>query len=173
MSDETLLTQRIDSLDDLAATAAAESLAKILATSENAQIPASGLDDFESLINAAKRDPSAPLGGADPGPCARSLLNAYAADKDYAPLVDLSVSRAADNQLATKPILAVGVAASLIIIAASTDVKIKYEHVEIHKTVASPELVRSAGAVLRPIVLPASKRGAEIDATVLPQRHPQ
>jgi hypothetical protein len=151
------LGTRIAALDDLSAIAAAERLADLLARNGDRPAPGSAMEPFAALIERAHADPNAPLEAADPGAIARGLLAAFSADSDLAPLVEVALE-ASDDQLASKPILAVGVAASLVIFAASTEIKVKFEHIEIHKTVASPELVERVGGVLRPLSLPRDDR---------------
>jgi hypothetical protein len=146
------LQTRILALDDLSAIAATERLAELLAQHGERQAAEAFVEPFTGLIEIAQADPSAPLDVDNPGAIARDLLAAFSADGDFAPLLEVAL-QARDTQLASKPILAVGVAASLIIFAASTEIKVKFEHVEIHKTVASPELVERIGGVLRPVSL--------------------
>ena len=148
------LQESIESLSDFQATKALEELARLV--SENGANVSGGTDDslVASYRQAAERDASAPLAVVAPGATARSLLQAFAADTAFAPLVEVALHSADDTQLATKPILAVGVAATLMIVAATTDVKVDVGNVHVHKTTASAELVENLGHVFRPIAPP-------------------
>lgn len=149
MTSSESLESRIGTLDDFATIASCERLAGLLAQGSVPLGDSAMVPGFEALVTFAEADPSEPLATDAPGAVARALLSAFASDNTLAPLVSFALIKH-DGQLATKPILAIGVAASMIIFAASTEIKVTLPHVDVHKTVASPELVEQVAAVLRP-----------------------
>lgn len=140
-------TGRILELDDFSAVRALEVLASMFGD----VAPDGASPGLAGLFRAAaEADASAPLQAQDPANVARSLLLAFAEDEAFEEIVAAAVERSADTQLAAKPILAVGVAASLIIVAATTGMKVDVGPVHIEKTTASPELVTKISEILRP-----------------------
>ncbi len=72
---------------------------------------------------------------------ARSTLIGYAEDETFSPLIQNACDSYEDNTMCGGLILAVGAAASMMLLIATTRVRGKVGNVEFEKTTASPELV--------------------------------
>jgi len=85
---------------------------------------------------------------------ARSILVNLAQDATFSPLVEKALDTYKDDKLFAGAILAIGAAASMILVAATTQVKGKVFGMEFVKEKANPDLVK---AVLESLAKPLTK----------------
>jgi hypothetical protein len=129
-------------------------VARLYRDSEAVQEAAQALDPalrddpaFARLAAEAAGDPSAKLGAELSGHVAETFLLAAASDPDLSPLLGAELDAFRDEKQFVETALALGLAISMIIVAATTRVKYSDGKVTIDKTTASPGLVKAAMAI--------------------------
>jgi hypothetical protein len=104
-------------------------------------------------LTPAQRD--APLSEAVSAEVARALLRRLAEDPDLAPLVEKSLDEYRDDELMVGAILATGVAASMVIVAATTQLEAKLGDDVVIKKKAAP--LKDATALVKEFTTLLSK----------------
>ncbi|HEX5006293.1 MAG TPA: hypothetical protein VFV70_04225 [Hyphomonadaceae bacterium] len=99
---------------------------------------------FLSLVAEARADPAVGLDVTASSELAKTFLFAIAADNDFSSIVETELAEFRDEKQFVVPILALGLAVSMIIIAATTRFEYRGGGFTISKEVATPELVKNA-----------------------------
>jgi hypothetical protein len=153
-SDYLHIKARIKALSDLDATHAIQRLAEYLAPAVTTGPTVAGDDVNLALVDAfhrsAQDDASQLIGGTECSSISRDLLTAFAMDPNYRDVVIIALDTTPDDQLLSRPILALGVAATLIILAATTEVRLDIGPLHLHKQTASPKLLEAVANILQP-----------------------
>jgi hypothetical protein len=99
---------------------------------------------FLSLVAEARADPAVTLDVNASSELAKTFLFALAADEYFSSIVETELAAFRDEKQAVDPVIALGLAVSMIIIAATTRFEYRRGGLTISKEVATPELVKNA-----------------------------
>jgi len=105
------------------------------------------LPGFSRIESLSPEERKAQLESSESVAIARSILVNLAQDATFSPLVERALDTYKDDKLFAGAILAIGAAASMILVAATTQAKGKVFGIELVKEKANPDLVK---AILEP-----------------------
>src|SRR3954453_17949670 len=152
---ETMLETRVRGLKPIQQISLGQAIvARLYKDSEAVEQAAQALDPalrddpaFTRLAAEAAGDPSAKLDTELSGRVAETFLLAAARDPDLSPLLAAELDAFRDEKQFVETALAIGLAISMIIVAATTRIEYSDGKLKILKTTASPELVKAAVAI--------------------------
>jgi hypothetical protein len=83
---------------------------------------------------------------------ARGILVELARDETFAPLIDTALASYRDDRMMADVVLALGLAASMVLIAATTELEGEVFGIKFKKGAASPEIVKNLAEIVKNLV---------------------
>ncbi|MEJ2663824.1 MAG: hypothetical protein P8107_07245 [Spirochaetia bacterium] len=110
------------------------------------------LNGFSELTQLSSAQKNKKMDAAVSAPVARSILLTLAEDEQFEKLLQEALAGFKDDEMVADIILAVGAAVSMILVAATTQLKGKIFGMEIQKDKASPNMIKAVGELFKDMV---------------------
>lgn len=106
---------------------------------------------FQQAMNLSPVEQNRPLSEEQSVEIARGLLMTFAEDPALSPVLSETLDEYSDDQLMVGPILATGVAVSMVIVAATTSLRCNFKNFEIIKDPTTPAQINAIAKLLEGI----------------------
>jgi hypothetical protein len=110
------------------------------------------LNGFSELTRLSPEQKNKKMDVSVSAPVARSILLILAEDRQFGKLLQEALAGFKDDEMVADIILAVGAAVSMILVAATTQLKGKIFGMEIQKDKATPNMIKAVGELFKDMV---------------------